>query len=158
MLILTIQFGALILAVIVLSNFAGGGTSYSSTQSISRMYWGSPPPGTGISISGGTHTETMNASVVSVLYSLAQGTHLVSLAASRLCTNMNSTAAYAGDGVIYTNFTRLYDSSKKQDYFTFVPTGQPDGWSCIYSVTITDSLQQTTYLVTTIIVEPHASK
>jgi hypothetical protein len=155
-LILAIQFGALIVAVLLLSNFAYGSNA-SSTPSITTVYWGSPPPGTGVSIGTGTHTESTNSSVISAFYSLAAGTHIVSFSASRLCSNPQSNATSQGDELDYTYIPRYYDTAKGAYYFTFGPTGQPTGWSCVYTITITDSLAQSASWITTIVVEPKAA-
>lgn len=151
--ILSIQFGALILVVLLLSNFGSGVTNASSTPSIPKVYWGIPPPGNGTSIGQSTNHETVNASTMSFYYTLAPTTSLVTASASVFCVNpQNATAS--GDIIDYTNLTRHYDTSAKDFYFTFGPVGQPNGWSCVYSLSVTDSLGQVSTWVGTVIVKP----
>ena len=154
--ILALQFGALAIAVLLLSNFAYG-TNSSSTPSVTAVYWGAPPPGVGVKIGTGTHTETTNASQISAFYSLAPGTHLDSISASRLCTTEQTNATSQGDEYDYTYIPRYYDSSNKAYYFTFGPTGQPAGWSCLYTIAVTDSLEQGVSWTSTVIVQPAAA-
>jgi hypothetical protein len=151
--ILTVQFGALILAILLLSNFAYG-TNESSTPSVRTVYWGTPPPANGTSIGTGTNHESTNATTISFFYTLAYSTHLVSVSASRICTNPQSNATQGGVADTYTHMPQYYSSAKKAYYFTFGPTGQPTGWSCIYSLSITDSLGQTSGWAGTVIVKP----
>jgi hypothetical protein len=151
--ILAVQFGALIFAVLLLSNFAYG-TNASSTPAITTVYWGSPPPASGISIGTGTNIEKTNASAVSFFYTLAYSTHLVAAAASRFCINPETNATVGGGETVYTNIPNLYSTAKKAYYFTFSLTGQPTGWNCVYSITITDSLQQMANWAGTVIVKP----
>ncbi len=154
--ILTIQFGALIVAVLLLSNFAYGSNA-TSTPSVAAVYWGVPPPGTGVTIGTGTHTETTNASQISAFYSLAEGTQLITISASRLCTNPQQNATVVGGKLEYTNMTRYYDSSKGAYYYALYPVTQPTGWSCVYYITVTDSLGQTATWIGTVIVKPPTS-
>jgi hypothetical protein len=151
--ILAVQFGALIFAVLLLSNFAYG-TNASSTPAITQVYWGTPPPGTGSSIGTGTNLEKTNATTMSFFYTLAYSTHLVSVSALSFCTNPQANATAGGAANTYTHIPQYYSTSKKAYYFTFGPTGQPTGWSCIYSITITDSLGQQANWAGTVIVKP----
>jgi len=154
--ILTIQFGALILAVLLLSNFAYG-TNASSTPSVTAVYWGAPAPANGTAIGHGTNTETKNASTISFFYSLAYGTHLVAATASRFCTNPQTNASVGGGDDLFPHLDQYFSSAKGAYYFSFGPTGQPTGWNCIYTITITDSLQQSSGWVGTVVVKPPAS-
>lgn len=143
--VLAIQFGVLIVVVLLLSNLAGPDTQ--STPQITTVYWGSPPPASGtVIIKPGINDELTNASTITVYFSLAYSTHPVSISASRLCLVTNGTAGEQ----VYTRLPISYDSAKKSYYFTFGPTGQPFGWSCEYTLTLTDSLQQTTTWVGTV--------
>jgi len=154
-LILTIQFGALILAVLLLSGFYSSQNA-SSTPAIQRVYWGSPPPA-GVSIGRGTNTEATNASLMTVYYTLAAGTHIVSFSASRLCTNPKPNSTLVGSEDVYTHIPQYYDPGNKENYFTFGPTGQLAESSCLYTISITDSLTQTSTWVGTVIVKAPTS-
>jgi len=158
--VLSIQFGALIIVVFLLTVLAHG-TNTQSTPEITTVYWG-PLPAQGATtptLGQGTNTEATNATSMTVFYSLAYTTHVTSVSASRLCLASNST----GEDLVYTNLPINYDSAKGQYYFTFGSTGgqtttQLAGWSCTYTVTVTDSLEQTTVWVGTVIVKPTATQ
>jgi hypothetical protein len=152
--ILSIQFGALILAVLFLSGFASSSSGALSTPQITSVYWGAPPPGNGTSIGHGTNDEATNATSMSFFYNLAESTHLVSVSASRFCINPQANATAGGAEDTFTHIPWYYSSDKKSYYFTFSPTGQPTGWTCEYSIAITDSLAQTTTWVGTVVVKP----
>jgi len=141
--ILAIQFGALIFAVLLLSNFAVG-QNYSSTPAITTVYWGAPPPGAGVTIKSGTNKESTNASSLSFFYSLAEGTHLVSVSASRFCTDISRSN---GETETFTRLQFGYDSTRDSWRVILSPTLQRAEWSCTYSVEITDSTQQTLHWV-----------
>ncbi|MDA4122568.1 MAG: hypothetical protein OK456_05235 [Thaumarchaeota archaeon] len=151
-LVLSVQFGALILVVLLLSNFAYG-TNSSSTPSITQVYWGGPPAagGNGTSIGRGTNTEHANATQISFYYTLAPGTTLASASAQRFCTDPQN-ASIAGGSFIYVSIPR--HSSNKGFYFSFTPVAQGDDWSCVYSMTIVDSLQQPATWYGTVVVKP----
>jgi hypothetical protein len=148
--VLAVQFGVLIFVVLLLSQFASG-TNSQSTPEINTVYWGSIPPAGTVTLGQSTNNEATNASSIAVFYTLAYSTHVVSVAASRLCLAPNST----GEDLVYTHLPINYDSAKKVYYFTFgstggQTTGQQLGWSCEYTISVTDSLQQTTTWVGTV--------
>jgi hypothetical protein len=154
--VLTVQFAALIFVVLLLSVFAQGSNNQ-STPEITSVYWG-PLPTTGHTtptLGTGTNNEVTNATSITVFYSLAFSTHVTSVSASRLCQSTNS----SGLDQVYTDLPINYDTSKAAYYFTFGSTGgqtttQRAGWSCQYTITVTDSLEQTTTWLGTVVVKP----
>ncbi len=150
--VLSVQFGALILIVLLLSNFAYG-TNASSTPSITQVYWGAPPStgGNGTTIGRGTNIEHANATQISFYYTLAPGTSLAAASAQRFCLDPKNDSASSGS-FIFVNIPR--EPSSKGFYFYFTPVGQRDGESCVYSMTIVDSLQQPATWYGTVVVKP----
>jgi hypothetical protein len=142
------QIIALVVVVGLLGNYAGVsgiGVNGFSIPQISSVYWG--PPSSGVTLAKAVgNTESTNATTISVRYSLAQGTKVAIVSASRLCELPNGT----GFEHIYTNLTTSIDNAAKAVYFTFGSTTQPLGWSCDYTVTLTDSLQQSVTWVATV--------
>jgi hypothetical protein len=130
--VLSVQFGALILVVLLLSNFAYG-TNASSTPSITQVYWGVPPA------SGGNGTT------------IGRGTSLAAASAQRFCLDPQNNSASSGT-FIYVQVPR--HPSSKGFYFSFSPVGQGDNESCVYSMSITDSLQQQATWYGTVVVKP----
>jgi hypothetical protein len=141
--ILTGQFAAIAIALLVLSNFANASTY--STPSISTVYWGAPSGNLQLARQS-VNTETTNASTISVFYQLATSTSPGSAGASRLCLGANDT----GETYTYAKVSFLYDAAKKSNYISFGPAGQAYGQTCTYTVTLIDSLQQVTSWVATI--------
>lgn len=140
--ILAVQFGALIVALLLLSNFistSGNVTSPISTPTITGVYWGSPSSGTSLS-KGSENSVPTNASTISAFFTLAPGTTPASATASRLCLSSNGTT---GESFGYNKVSFLYDSAKRLNYVSFGPTGQSLNEKCTYTITLTDSLQQT---------------
>ena len=146
--ILTGQFGALVLVILLFSNFVPGGASADalSTPTIGAVYWG--PVSAGVQLArGGTTTVTTNATTVTVDYALAFSTTPASVTGTRLCANVSPNDY--GQELVYTNFTVDY----KTDSFTFVPTSQPLGAQCTYTLQLTDSLQQPTIWEGTVVLK-----
>jgi len=138
--ILAIQFGALVLALLVLSNFissSGVVSSPISTPTIQNVYWGDPATGVALS-KATTNMEAKNASTMSAFYTLASGTTPDGATASRLCLSKNGT----GESFSYARVAFLHDAAKHSNYVSFGPTGQSLGETCTYTITLTDSLQQ----------------
>ncbi len=138
--ILAIQFGALVLALLILSNFissSGVVSSPISTPTIQGVYWGDPATGVALS-KGTTNLESTNASTISVFYTLASGTSPDAASASRLCLAKNGT----GESFTYARVVFLHDQAKHSNYISFGPTGQALGETCTYTIALTDSLQQ----------------
>ena len=136
--ILTGQFLALAVLVLLLGNYIstlGGGPT---TTQAGPAYWGGITSGVALK-SGAVNSETTNASVISVYFEVAQSTRIASLSASRLC--LTSGANATGEERAYTTIPISYDPQKGQDYVSFGPTGQPLGVRCDYTFTITDTLQ-----------------
>jgi hypothetical protein len=131
------QFIALALVIILLGNFAGGTGTGISTPVIGNVYWGSASAGVTLQ-KGALNTEQTNASSVSVYYTLVRSTHVSSVAASRLCLATDGT----GQELVYTKIPLSNDTTSKSTFFTFGPTGQATGLTCYYTVSITDSLQE----------------
>jgi len=143
--ILTGQFGALILVILVLSNFVPGANAL-STPTTGSVYWG--PVSANVQLTKGvTNTVTTNATSMTVDFNLAFGTTPASVSVTRLCANVppNDT----GQELVYTDFSMNY----KTDTFTFGPTGQPLGAQCTYTVELTDSLQQSTIWEATVVLK-----
>lgn len=132
------QFAALVVVLLVLSNFASG-TSPLSTPTIGAVYWGAPSGNIQLT-KGVTNTEAANASTISVFYSLAYSTTPATASATKLC--LNSGQNDTGGVFIYTNITFKYDAASKTNYISFGPAGQSAGQTCTYTVQLTDSLQQ----------------
>jgi hypothetical protein len=142
------QFIALALVILILGNYFGpGATNGSNMPEIGKVYWGTPSAG----VTLGSHTVTQvttNASSISMYFSLATGTTIGSASASRLC--VNPSANNTGEVQVYTRIPINYDTQKKQNYVEFGSTGQAQGIGCTYTITVTDSLQQTVTWVGTV--------
>jgi hypothetical protein len=139
------QFIALALVIIILGNYVG--PTQNATTTAGKVYWGTPSAGV-ILVSNKVTTVTSNSSSISMYFSLASGTTIGSASASRLCVNprANNTGGVQG----YTRISINYDAGKKQNYIQFGPTGQALGIGCTYTITVTDSLQQTVTWVGTV--------
>jgi hypothetical protein len=143
--VISVQFIALIISLLVLSNFTHVTDRY-STPNLQNVYWGQPSGHVQLT-KGGSNTETVNASDMYVYFTLAQGTTASSLSASRLCNN----APPSGEGEqdtydqIVINYT-----TPTSGYFFFGSTEQSLGETCTYSMQLTDSLQQVTNFVATV--------
>lgn len=148
--IIAAQFAALAVAILLLSNV--GATPAISTPTIQGVYWGSPSSNVSINKSA-YNSETVNASTISVFYTLASGTSPGSSSASRLCLGANGT----GRVLTYDSVAFLLDNVSKKNYISFGPVGQPYGEQCTYTVTLTDSLQQTVSATWIIQLEPPKS-
>jgi hypothetical protein len=136
--ILTGQFAALAVAILVLSSFTAYGAI--SVPKVVTVYWGAPSGNIALT-TGTNNVETANASTISVFYALAPSTTPASVSASRLC--LDADANYTGGVYVYTDVKFLYDNASKSNYISFGPVEQQLGWSCTYTVQLTDSLQQT---------------
>jgi hypothetical protein len=136
--ILGIQFGALLIVVLVVGNLFPGFTTPTATA-LSGVYWGDPAGNELVSNAGNLKT-TANQSTIFVYFHIGEGTAVASASASRFCTDKNGTT---GESTTYVRIQFAYDSVRKANYLVITPTYQKSGWSCVYSVQITDTLQQT---------------
>ena len=84
---------------------------------------------------------TQNESVVTAYFTVAFSTRVSAVSGSRLCTGPNSTV---GESTTYTVINFTYDSSKGAGTIPLIPAGQQAGWTCTYTIKVTDSLSQTT--------------
>lgn len=136
--ILAGQFAALAVVILLLSNYLP--VASATTTGIGKVYWGDPV--TGVTLTkGGTNVETANASTISALYTLASGTLPTSVSAVRLC--LDAKANDTGANLVYTNIQFEYSQVKHANYLSFGPASQPPNLSCTYTISLTDSLQQT---------------
>jgi len=133
------QFIALALVILILGNYVGAGP-ISGTTETGKVYWGAPSAGVTLGSRSVTQVTT-NASSISMYFSLASGTTIGSASASRLC--VNPSANNTGEVQVYTRIPINYDTQKMQNYLQFGSTGQALGIGCTYTITVTDSLQQT---------------
>jgi hypothetical protein len=136
--ILTGQFAALAVAILLLSNFAGG--SALSVPKVTTAYWGAPSGNIALTQGANNH-ETINASNMSVFYTLAQGTTPSSVSATRLCLDPEENNT--GGVYTYTDIVFGYDNVSKSNYISFGPVEQQLGQTCTYTVQLTDSQLQT---------------
>jgi hypothetical protein len=141
------QFIALAVVILLLGNYAGIVNSSVTTATVGKVYWGDPAADVVLKGSA-VNTETTNASSISLFFSLPPHTAPGLPSVTRLC--LNPTANDTGAALVYTNITISYDSQTKQNYITFGPTGQSLGFSCSYTVTITDSVEQTATWTSTV--------
>jgi hypothetical protein len=135
--ILGIQFGALLIVVLVVGNLFPGFTTPTSTA-LSGVYWGDPAGNVQVSNAGNLKTST-NQSKIFVYFHLGGGTAMASASASRFCTDRTGST---GESTTYVMIQFAYDSARKANYLVITPTFQKSGWSCLYNVQITDTLQQ----------------
>ncbi|MDG6925320.1 MAG: hypothetical protein JRN09_02080 [Nitrososphaerota archaeon] len=147
--ILAGQFGALIIAVLVLANFLGTSSALSN-PTIGTVYWGGPSSQYQLTRDA-TNTETMNATTISVFYVLAPTTTPASVTVSRLC--LDASRNDTGGIYNYNNVTFAYDSSSNRNYISFGPVGQQIGQTCTYTVILTDSLQQQASWIATVMIK-----
>jgi hypothetical protein len=136
--ILTGQFAALAVAILLLSSL--GGASAISVPKVVTVYWGAPSGNVALT-TGANNDETVNASTISVFYTLAPSTTPYSVSAIRLCLNAGENNT--GGVYTYTDVKFLYDNASRSNYISFGPVEQQLGQSCTYTVQLTDSLQQT---------------
>ncbi len=136
--ILALQFGALLVVVLVVGNVLPGG-SVEAPPAVGSVYWGNPGSNVAIPTSG-TLKVTTNQSSIYVYFHLGGGAKVASTSASRFCTDPSGKA---GQSTTYTIIPFLYDAAKGENYLVITPTTQRSGFSCIYAVQITDTLQQT---------------
>ncbi len=141
------QFVALAVVILLLGNYAGIVNSSVTTATVGKVYWGDPSAGVVLK-SASVNTESKNATSISLFFLLPPGTAPGLPSVTRLC--LNPTANDRGAALVYTNITISYDSENKQNYLTFGPTGQSPGFSCSYTVTITDSILQTATWTSTV--------
>ena len=138
--IVSIQFVALALLVLLLGNYGnvtGKGVSYAQ---VDNVYWGTPSQTTALK-AGGLNVESVNASTVSLYFSIPQGSSIASpITASRIC--IDPAANNTGQVRDYTNITINWDSKAKQNYIAIGPAGQPEGIGCSYTISFSDSLNQ----------------
>jgi hypothetical protein len=139
------QFIALALVIIILGNYVG--PPQNATTTVGKVYWGQPPAQVTLG-SDKVTTVTSNANNISLYFSLATGTTIHSASASRLCVNPG--ANNTGEVQDYTLIPINYDAKDKLNYVEFGPTAQTPGIGCTYTITVTDSLQQTITWVGTV--------
>jgi hypothetical protein len=137
--IVVVQFVALIAVVLLLSSFSPG-QSATSQPVFDAVYWGTSPQGVALH-GGGLTRVTQNESVLTAYFTVAFSTTVSAVSASRLCTGPNSTV---GESTTYTVINFTYDSSKGSGIIPLTPAGQQAGWTCTYTIKVTDSLSQTT--------------
>ena len=136
--IVTIQFAALVLVVLLLSSFSPG-QSAQSTPVYGSVYWGTSAQGVALH-EGQLTTVTQNESVVTAYFTVAFSTQISGVSGSRLCTTSNSTS---GLSTTYTVIPFTFDESKGSGMVPLSPAGQQAGWICTYTIKVTDSLSQT---------------
>jgi len=147
--IVSIQFVALLAVVILLTSFSPT-NSAQSYPVISSVYWGSSSQN--IPLQNGALTKvTQNQSEITGYFHVAYSTQVSAIAATRLCFGSNSSS---GESTTYTNIPWGFDSQKNSNYLTLSPTGQPSGWRCTYTIKVTDGLSQTTTWLGTVEVMP----
>lgn len=135
--ILAVQFGALLVVVLVVGNVLPGG-SVEAPPTISNVYWGSP--GSSVAIpTGGTLRATTNQSSIYVYFHMGGGATVASTSASRFCTDPSGKA---GESTTYVTIPFMYDTARGENFLVITPTTQRSGFSCVYAVQITDTLQQ----------------
>ncbi len=139
--IVSAQFLALAVLILLLGNYGNVTGKGITNAEVNSVFWGTPSQGVALK-SGVLNLETTNASTISLYFSLPPGTDVsLPVTASRLC--LDPTANNTGKVRVYTNITISYDSTVKKNYIVIGPTGQPTGIGCLYTITLTDTLQQT---------------
>jgi hypothetical protein len=137
--IVVVQFVALVAVVLLLSSFSPG-QSATSQPVFDTVYWGTSAQG--VALHSGVLTKvTQNESVVTAYFTVAFSTRVSAVSGSRLCTGPNSTV---GESTTYTVINFTYDSSKGAGTIPLTPAGQQAGWTCTYTIKVSDSLSQTT--------------
>ena len=133
--IVVVQFAALVAVVLLLSSFTPG-QSAQSTPVVSTVYWG--PTSLGIVLHSGQLAKvTQNESVITAYFTVAFSTKVSAVSASSVCIGPNSTA---GESFTYTKIP----FSPASGSLTLSPTVQQLGWTCTYTIKVTDTLSQTT--------------
>jgi hypothetical protein len=135
--IVTGQFVALALLILILGNYAN--IAGVTNVQVGKVYWGTPSTGVVLK-SNSVNKVNASAGTISVLVTLPTHSTVATSSASRLCLSAgaNSTGEYR----TYNNFTIGFYSQTKQNYVSFGPTTQSTGESCVYTISVTDSLQQ----------------
>jgi hypothetical protein len=133
--ILVIQFLALIAVVLLVSTFSPGQSAVSS-PTINTVYWGTSSQGTALH-EGKLAKVTQNESVITAYFKVAYSTQVSAVAGSRICVGLNSTAG------VSTTYTTI-PFSLVTGSLTLNSTVQQLGWTCTYTIKVTDSLSQTT--------------
>jgi hypothetical protein len=139
------QFIALALVILILGNYVG--PTQNTTTTAGKVYWGAPSAGVTLD-SNKVNQVTTDSNNISMYFSLESGTTIGSVSASRLC--VNPSANNTGGVQVYITIPINYDTQKKQNYVEFGPTDQTLGIGCTYTITVTDSLQQTVTWVGTV--------
>jgi hypothetical protein len=132
--VLTLQFAALFLAVIVIGNFLSIGTQ--SSPDFTTVYWGLPERGD-IIPKGGVLKVDSNTSNIFAYFRLSPSTSITSVSALRFCTDSKS-----GESRIFDAIKFDLDKTRNENYLVISSTEQAAGWSCTYNIQITDSLGQ----------------
>lgn len=139
--IITVQFLALAILVLLLGNYGNVTGAGISTPQVNHVYWGTPSKTNELK-TGGLNTEGVNASTISLYFSLPKGASIaLPVTASRLC--LDTKANNTGEVRVYDNISVNWDPTVRQNYVEIGPTGQPSGIGCSYTITITDTIQQT---------------
>jgi len=123
--------------ILILGNY-GNVTGINNVQ-VGKAYWGTPEAGVALK-SNTVNDVNASASTISILFNLPAHSTVASSTASRLC--LAPGANNTGEYLVYSNVTISYYAQTKQNYVSFGPTGQAPGESCVYNVSVTDSLQQ----------------
>jgi hypothetical protein len=153
--IITVQFAALAVLVILLGNYGNVTGAGPSSAQVNHVYWGATSKGTELK-TGGLNTETVNSSTISLYFSLPRGTTIaLPVTASRLCLNPSENDT--GKVRVYDNISVNWDPTARQNYVQIGPTGQPSGVGCSYTITITDTVGQTATWTDTIKVVPNST-
>jgi hypothetical protein len=147
--ILAIQFGALLVVVLVVGNILPVG-SVQTTPTVTGVYWGDPASSQPVQ-NGGTLKTHANQSIIYVYFQLNGGGEIASTSASRFCINQTKGE---GESTTYVRIQFGYDTGRKANYLLITPTTQRIGLSCVYNVQITDRLLQTVKWTATIIIVP----
>ncbi len=145
--ILSIQFGALLVVVLVVGNILPIG-NIESPPTVSGVYWGDPSNNAAIS-NGGTLKTPTNQSNIYVYFHLSGGDAVASTSASRFCINQTTGT---GESTTYVRIQFGYDAARKANFLLITPTTQMAGFSCVYNVQITDRLQQTVKWTATVVI------
>lgn len=145
--VLALQFGLLFVVVAVIGNLLPG--QVSQNPSFTGVYWGQPLSGNEIPM-GGTLQAKTNASSIFAYFQLPSSTTVSSATAGRLCSDATMKV---GESKSYDTVLFGYDQNRSASYFIISPAGQPNGWSCTYSIQITGSLGGVTKWTGTVVLK-----
>lgn len=132
--VLALQFALLLVVVAVIGNLLPG--QLPQAPSFKGVYWGQPADGNEIP-QGGVLQIQANATSIFAYFQLPSSTAVSSASASRICANP---LTKEGESRSYDIVLFGYDQPSSASYFVISPVGQPNDWSCTYSVLIKDTL------------------